>query len=275
MQFTILGGKLFSPIDLSIVGQLSVTAEEVERNIKNAGGLGLKTYRDIPPANRKLAVIGGGPSINDHIDEIRTFDGDIWAINGAFGWCQKHGIEATFFAVDPHPIVTTWAKGAKRALLETRCDPSVFDMLMADGCEVILFDIADKDQDKPQHERGITARGSTATAAPHLACRMGYWAITFYGCESSYPPGMSHAYCDEARVDQLVIEASGHDYLTAPDFYIQAHELSNMIRELPGYLTERSGGLLSALVKDQQRHIRWISENYAKGLQRMSESDAA
>lgn len=256
MKFTILGGRLFNPVELTIAGELPVSAEDVERNIKHAGGLGLKTYRDIPPAGKKLAVIGGGPSINDHIEEIRAFDGDVWAINGAWKWCDDRVIEATFLAVDPHPIVAQWAKGAKRALLETRCDPLAFETLK--DAEVILFDVDGPD--------GIAARGSTATAAPHLALRMGYGPIIFYGCESSYIPGMTHAYCDEAREDELVIEVDGHDYLTAPDYYIQAHELANMIRLAPEFMSEQSGGLLRALVANNERHIKWISENYAKGM---------
>lgn len=265
MKFTVLGGKLSPAIDLTIAGQLEVTDEAVERNLKNTGGLGLPTYREFKPAGKHLAVVGGGPSIEDHALAIRAFDGDVWAINGAWGWCKQRGIEATFVAVDPHPIVAKWAAGVKRAMLETRIDPLVFELLK--DAEVYTFDVG-------EHKGGLIARGSTATAVPQLACRIGYHSVTFFGCESCFPPGASHAYQDEDRKDLLLIEAGGEDYLTAPDFYIQAHELSNFMREVPEYLKEESGGLLRALIQNPERHIKWISEHYAQGI-RPANSEAA
>lgn len=268
MKFTLIGGRLMPPIDLSIAGVLPVSDEDVARNIRNAFTLDLPNYREMRARKPRLAVVGGGPSINSHIDELKAWDGDIWAINGAFGWCDSRGIDAVFLAVDPHPIVAKWARGARRALLETRCDPSAFDELK--DADVYLFDIGT--------EGGIAARGSTATAAPHLAIRMGYREVTFFGCESSYPPGASHAYRDEAREDQLIVEVGGVDYLTAPDFHIQAEELSNYIRQIPEFLKERSGGLLRAMLEHpnpDDRHIRWISESFAKGLTMHEQREAA
>lgn len=264
MPATILGGRLHGPISLSISGKLPVSAEVVQGNIKHAGGLGLPSYPRVAveaASPHRLAVVGGGASINNHVDALKDWPGEIWAINGALGWCRDRGIAATLFACDPDPIVLKWATGASKALLGNTCDPRVFAMLRDAGADVTLFN-ADGEKG------GIVGRGTTATVAPHLGSRMGYLeGLTFFGCESCYLPGITHAYQHEPRTDELLIECGGNEYLTAPDFYIQAIELSNLIRELPGFLAEESGGLLRAMVKDKEFHVRWVSDALAAGLQ--------
>jgi hypothetical protein len=267
VAYTIFGGRLAPPIDLTIHGRIPVAHEDIRRNVRHAAGLGLKTYRDVAPhPSRRLAVVGGGPSIEQHALALRTFDGEIWAINGAYGWCRERGIEATLFALDPHPIVAKWAKGAHKALVDVVCDPSVFETLK--DADVTVFDCGADDGQ-------ICARGATATAAPHLACRMGYHEVTFYGCECSYPAGGSHAYMHEERDEQLLVACNGEEFLTGTDFYIYAIELARFIRELPGFLKEESGGLLRAMVASPEFHIRWVSEALANGISRVGQDEAA
>jgi hypothetical protein len=264
MPATILGGTLHAPISLSIEGRLTVSVEDVQRNINNSRGLGLKTYPRVPVEAAHphwLAVVGGGISINDHVERLKGWPGEIWAINGAWRWCKERGIAATFFAMDPDPIVLKWAEGVTKALLEVSCDPAVFAHLKR--ADVTVFDAHGA-------PGGVVSRGTTATAAPHLAMR-----ITFFGCESCYPIGKTHAYQHEARTDEILVECGGNEYLTAPDFYIQALELSKYIRALPGFLEEESGGLLRAMVQNHDLHIRWVSESYARGLEKIKPATAA
>jgi hypothetical protein len=255
----ILGGRLMPAFELSIAGSLPVSDEDVARNRKNARGLGLPTYRQIQATRPRLAVIGGGPSINRKVDEIKGFDGDIWAINGAWGWCQRHGIDATFISADPHPIVGQWCQGAKRALLETHTDPHVFELLH--GADVAIFDAGEA-------PGMIRCGSSTVSCTPHLAVRMGYREVTLYGCESSYQlNAATHAFQHEQRPDELLVVCDDKEYLTAPDYYMQAVELSRYIREVPEFIKEHSGGLLRAMIATKGEHaIRWVSEGLAKGL---------
>lgn len=268
-RVTIFGGRLHPGIELSIKGQLPVSDEEVARNIKASPVE--KFYRRVPVSEAKphrLAVVGGGPSINKHVETLRNWPGDIWAINGAFGWCRDHGIDAYLFACDPHPIVERWAQGAKKAILANTVQPSVFEMLK--DADVTVFD-ADGRPD------GIVGFGFTATCAPHLGFRMGYLAgITFFGCESCYNVGGSHAYMDEGRTEEMLLEtADGDEFLTAPDYYLQANKLAEQIRDLPEYLSEESGGLLRALIANPKFHLRWVSEELGQNIKKLSAVRAA
>jgi hypothetical protein len=268
MAYTILGGRLGGPVDLSIEGQLPVPLETVCQNIEAAAARDLPGIPRLSRLGRKLVVIGGGPSISDYQDELCTLAvdpmTDVWAVNGAWIWCQDRGIDATFFAVDPHPIVLNWLQAKdgslpKRTILSVCCDPKVFDRLS--GSEIIAL---------AQGKEDLKGGSSTAGLAPHLAMLMGYSGVIFYGCESSYQMGMSHAYMHEARDEEMIIVADGCEHLTAPDFMMQAKELAAFINAFPEYLTERSGGLLRALINDLKAErpmsIKWISQGMVDGL---------
>jgi len=248
-MYTIFGGKLGCLGDLSIQGELPVSAEKCISNAESNLALGLKTYRSWQTDKTRLAVVGGGPSVIDHIQTLRDWDGDIWAINGAWDWCRNRGIETTFFACDPHPIVTQWAVGAKKAILEVSCDPEVFKLLGA--ADVYTFDA---------EKSGIAGYASTASCAPHLAIRMGYRSVKFFGCDSSYLPNNSHAYMDENRKEEMIIRCDGHDFLTAPDLYLQALGLAEYIRQVPEFISEESNGLLTAMINDPKYHVMWVSQ---------------
>ena len=274
MAYTILGGRLSGPVDLSIEGQLPVPLAVVSQNIEAAAARGLPGIPRLSCIGRQLVVVAGGPSINEHLEEIRDVAADpmtdIWAVNGAWIWCADRGIDATFFAVDPHPIVLNWLQTAggrkpERAILSVCCDPAVFDLLA--GADIMAL---------RQGAEDLRGGSSTAGLAPHLAMLMGYGGVTFYGCESSYDPGRSHAYMHEPRAEEMIVTADGCDFLTAPDFMMQAKELAAFIHAFqdhelfPGYLAERSGGLLRALVNDldagRPMHIKWISQGMLDSL---------
>lgn len=271
MAYTILGGRLSGPVDLSIKGDLPVTLAAVTQNIETAMARNLPGIPRLSCVGRRLVVIGGGPSINGHVDEILALAADplvdIWAVNGAWLWCHGHGIVATFFAIDPHPIVLNWlaAKDGtkpKRAIVSVCCDARVFDELA--GADIIAL---------AQGREELRSGSSTAGMAPHVAALMGYGALTFYGCESSYPMGMSHAYMHEPRDEELIIVADGAEHLTAPDYMMQAKEMAAFIHAIPEFLSEKSGGLLCALINDlragREMHIKWISQGMLGGLKNM------
>lgn len=266
MGYTVFGGELRPEITLTISGFVPVPADDVIRNKKSASGLGLKSYRELRAACDSLAVVGGGPSIEGRVDMLRAWPGDVWAINGAWKWCFDRGIDATFFAVDPHEIVASWADARiRRALLEIHCDPMVFEKLRA--ADVFVFE-GGKGEDL------IGGASSTATCAPHIAIRCGYRSVTFFGCESCFVDG-THAYLNEDRPERLLVECGGDAYLTVPDLYMQACELSKYIRDVDPFLREESGGLLRAMVKHDEHHVRWVSDALAKNIKQNSTARAA
>lgn len=241
---------------INFTGEPPVSHEDMLKHRQLAIARGLPFVKDAPIHDRPLAVVGGGPSIQKSVAELLRFDGEIWAINGACRWLRDQGIESTFFSVDPHPIVASWVPGAKKALLVSRSDPSVFDAL--EGADVQIFDSINDDP------KGIVGGSSTATVAFVLGWNLGFRKIVFYGCDGSYANGASHAYMDEKREDLLLVECGGKEYLTAPDFYVQSQELSAIIKKAPKHFSEKSGGLLRALVENDSHDVTKASRALCK-----------
>ena len=188
----------------------------------------LKQYPPPPKAtDDRLCVVGGGPSAERLTDEIRSY-GQIWAINGTYGWCLGRGIDATFFTIDPR-----WVRPVERGIFPDFANVSAVR----------------RSKTAYVYETEDLARGTTsATAVPHLAAMLGYRSVTFYGCEGSFE-GRTHTFKDIGG-NRLWVEANGKEFVTNAQMLMQSDELAEVIRLAPHVFKERSGGLLEAMVVD-------------------------
>lgn len=223
---------------------------QIVENRAYALSLGLPAVVPIAGIRRPpLAVVGGGPSIAKHVDTLRNWQGGVWAINGAVQWCLENGIRhPTLFTIEREPreeFYHRYAKGVRRAVLATICRPVLFDLLLANGAEIHAFEMA---------PHGPFKSGSTSVSAvPHVAFTMGHESVTLFGCESSWLADQ-HAYADEDNPAQMLVQCGPGKYLTSPQLLWQARELAPLLRGLPGFLTERSGGLLRAMAAHENEY---------------------
>lgn len=182
------------------------------------------------PHTRKLAVVGGGPMLIHDLDELRAWDGDIWAINHTADWLADQGIEATLFCMEPGK--PNWK--TRRRILASLCDPAMVtdQTCMFDTCEV--------------SPTGLPGGCSAATRAPLLALSMGYTDVSFFGCEGSFE-GADHVDRDERPTRLFVIRAGGRDYMVEPQMLIQCQELTQLFNTFGQAFKNRSHGLLEAM----------------------------
>jgi hypothetical protein len=236
-----------------------VPSADLDRNIAYSRSLNLPvvTLADLPRGS--LAVIGGAPSIRQHVDELQSFPGERWIIGTAFGWCRDHDIDGTYFCIDPLPEMAKTARGARHALLSNCCHPDLFDALLEDGCHIETFEIGG---------HSVPTGSTTATAAPYLGLMRGHDKIYFYGCDSCYTE-TTHAYQNLEEPLLLQIKLGDGEYLSSPQMILQAEELTVIMREHPGIYIDRSGGLLGAMLKhgtdwDVLKVSRALSANLEK-----------
>lgn len=256
-MYTVLGGVVAPAFKIEFRGVPPVAADDMLTQQVQTKSLGLPQInlspKHIQHKNRRLAIIGGGPSINDREDQIRNWDGDIWSIGGAYRWCFEKGIKSTFIACDPHIIVAQWAENVTDAIVTSRCHPKVFEVLAANNAKVKTFDLEGDEQ--------IVTGSSTATAIPHMSGLEGYTDVTYFGCESSFSIEKTHAYMREERAELLLILCGGEVFLTAPDFLMQAQELAFIVDLAPHAYKEESGGLLRAMINAKSEYqLLWVSE---------------
>ncbi|HWL05694.1 MAG TPA: hypothetical protein VNQ99_12295 [Xanthobacteraceae bacterium] len=196
-----------------------------------------------------VAIVGGGPSILGHVEELRSIEAEVWAINGAWRWCRENGIDAAFLSVDPLPAIARMARGAERAILSTSCHPDVFATLQNADVEAVHVGGDD----------GLLNGPTTATTAPMIAFERGHRRVLFYGCEGNFDR-MTHAYGNCRPLDDLVrVECGGKDFLTSPDMLCQVDFLAALLRSCPDIMIDRSGGLLSAAIAHEDVDVIALS----------------
>ncbi len=228
----------------------SITNEARDANAVENKKLGLPEHRGSGP----LAIVGGGNSINDHIEELKAWPGEIWAVNGTINWCLDHGIDAVFFTVDAQ-TAEVWPydlSKVRRAALSIDCAPSMFAALK--NAEVTTL---------PEPDGGPTS----ANSADLISQQAGYVGVTYFGCEGSFLD-TTHAYKASA-IEQWVIVKVGDDlFRTKPEFLEQSRIMAEVIRALPQFYSERSGGLLRAMVEHGMEYeLMEVSDALAAKLQ--------
>ena len=169
-----------------------------------------------------------------NLDELRAWDGDIWAINHTVEWLRGHGIRSTLFSVDP--VKTDYV--ADEAIMGTVCQPEVLRRIP----NLRVFDMIET------HEDGLAGGRSSAMRAAALSIQMGYLDVSFFGCEGSFEAS-DHVDRDEVRDHQLIIRAGGCDYKTRPDFLVYCEEFVQLFATFPDIYHNRSGGLLKAMIE--------------------------
>mgnify|MGYP003394737530 CR=1 FL=1 len=232
-----------------------VPIKRTEYNIgrcKELGLPGLSVKSDRPP----LAVVGGGPSVADFVDELRAFKGDIWTSGSAFPYVTSLGIESTFFTIDQSPQLAIDGKGAKKAILATCCDPSVFKELATAHIEV--FDLRSSG---PEANHNAT----TITAAPRISIDMGYRDITFYGCDSSFREG-SHAYDTDEIGDMVKVVCCGKEFITRPSFMMQGEFMAEIFRMAPNVFKLRGDGLMEKMIINPECDVTHAAPHLAEQL---------
>lgn len=188
-----------------------------------------------------MAVCGGGPSLESHLEELRSWPGDIWAINQTADYLLSHGIDCTLFTVDALIKSTS----ATKRLVSSNCDPALFG-----GAQ--CFGLIEFEKD------GVPGGSTSAGRTPALALRLGYPGVVYFGCDSSFVT-QSHIDRDERLPHALIVRADGADYLTHPELCMQAECLSEVLREFPGVFQSKSGGLLDAMTNDPQWSVVGVS----------------
>jgi hypothetical protein len=229
----------------------NVSETERQANAVVISALGLPKHKGAGP----LAIVGGGPSIRDHADELRNWDGTVWAINGAINWCLDQGIDAWFYTADSSPP-KNWIydlSRIKKAVLAPDISPEMMAYFQGLGAKIELTS-------------PLQSGPTSANAADFLSVEAGYSHITYFGCEGSFEPKSTHAFDSFEIEDWLVVDVGGEHFRTKAEFISQSIMLSNILRTFPETFSEKSGGLLAAMVKHGTEHdVYMVSKTlYAK-----------
>lgn len=216
------------------VTRTPVPEARLAENVAHARTLGLPYVADRARGRGPLNVIGRGPSVARHVEELRGREN--WACGTAWGWCRDNGIDAMLIMSDAQARMADpeYVSGVKRAIVAEHCDPAVFAALK--GAEVHLFDFK-------RDGAGTTAVSMAILSAPVV----GHFQVNLFGCDGCYAE-TTHVNEDIPQANMITLRCNGQIFRTNPQMINQSKELAELISGMPDYVTDRSGGLLAAMV---------------------------
>lgn len=231
-----------------------VASEGCEANLKSSLARGLSR---VTPLRDPLAIVGSGPSLSEHLDELRSWPGTLWAVNGAYDYLLDQGIVPQgFVGVDPLPGLAEYVRKAhdhSTFYMSGLCDPAVFDALKTKNV-VLWF----PEQTGIKFPAGLwmTGGGTTAlTRAPFLAHMLGFRDLTMFGADSSFKDDDRYCYKhgtygedSKAPINKVMINGEG-PFLTEIGLLKQVSQFGVLIQIFDGRLKFKCGGLLDAFLR--------------------------
>lgn len=228
--------------------------------------------------DRHAVLVGGGPSLKNHLAEIKRRQDDpnskqdIVALNGAAKFLLQNDVVPDYLLmVDPRErnldFVQCVRLGermpvARAFLIAAQCHPKVFDELA--GGDVMTFLMYLPEIDARKHEllpkgtrctpvMGPTSAGLTAMSVMVAA---GYRSLHLYGYDSSDEEGAAHAYAQDlsdAESKRLAVYRLGKTYSCSYAMYEQADtfpEFARMIADFGATITVHGTGLLPDIARE-------------------------
>lgn len=194
----------------STVGNITtvsaVSREQIVNNLKYSASLKYKNICDtkfysVNKENSPIALVGGGPSLKSNLDELRNFNGFIWACGSVHDYLLKNNIAPHACVVcDPDPIAANYLNKASGSIIyyiASQCDPAVFNKLKANA--VVLWHCYNNNrEDIEANFPGFKAFGGGCTVglrALTLAFAMNFTNIHLFGFDSCLSEdGEHHSY---------------------------------------------------------------------------------
>jgi hypothetical protein len=199
-------------------GAANVTAEYLMDNWR------LACKRDIPwvslvrkPRKEQLCIVGGGPSLIDKLDGLKTRKTNgakIWCLNNAWRVLARNGIRFdAIIVMDARPENVEFVKDGPDCeyLIAATCHPAVFDAL--EGRRVTLWhphqgNEGEQECMEAERKEGmlLPGGGTVGLRSLFLAHALGYRKMHLYGWDSSYREGQHHAYAQSLNDGEKTME---------------------------------------------------------------------
>lgn len=266
------GGKnmnLIEGFESKLNTEMATMIAQAEQNML----IDLPLFVEIPEHEGVALIVGGAPSLQDELKNLRTHKvrgGVIFALNGTHDWLIERGIIPDFhvlldarqenvqFVRKPHKDVTY--------LVAAQCHPDIFKALQGYNVTVwaACFETPEQEQEFcAKFNKPICMVGGGATVglkAMNLAYLWGFRNIRLYGMDSSYQGAENHAYRQALndKESRMEIHAAGRDFVCAPWMAKQATEFQRQYRQLVGL------GCKVKVLGDGL--IPWIYQQLSKGV---------
>lgn len=202
-----LDGSAFYP--LMKVNTVTATAfDDILANVKSNIKRGLPRLHQLPEFHKlkglakKIALVGGGPSLKYYLDDIRQYR-TIFACGSVNDYLMSNNIIPTYSAIcDPDPLSINYFQKLDtetKYLIASGCDGKIFDHLK--DHQVVLWHCHSDDFKPDEIEPNYQAVGGGCTIGLRAICIamiLGYNNLHFFGFDSCLGENeASHSYLTE------------------------------------------------------------------------------
>lgn len=241
---------------------------QVERNLR-AG------WKQVVPRDRQgreLVVLCGGPSMNDHVDEIRALRAEgcgLVTVNGAYHWALERGMEPSAqIVLDAREFNARFTKPVTpytKYLVASQVHPATLDGLPHERTELWHSGISAENEALARELGGghffpIPGGSTVVLRAIPLLRMLGFARLHLFGFDSCVRADAHHAYAQaENDGEPLVpVEVRGKVFMASPWMLNQAEEF----KALAGFMGDEielavyGDGLIAAMIAAGAEHAK-------------------
>jgi hypothetical protein len=234
--------------ELVKVGTLNVPEELVRENVRKNIARGFAQAQPHETNDFDVILLGGGPSLNKHVEEIRALREDgakLVCLNGSHDWALEHGLKPSAqIVVDARAFNARFTRRPQpecRYMIASQCDPSVFDGIPPE--QVLLWhttaetvrDVLDEQYTDKEAWWGIPGGSTVLLRAIPLMRMLGFRRFHLFGCDSCLSEDEAHhAYAQPENDEPFVmpVTCAGRVFHCHPWMASQAEEFQQLIRVL-------------------------------------------
>jgi len=250
---------------------MNVSYAKVLENVRiNSAREDVQWFVGDQPHKETLVIVGGAPSLKEQIRAIRDQrlrGSKILALNNACAFLNANNIVPDYLMIcdaREENVVFTRAE-AKRYILASQCDPSLFDALKGKDVHMPHLWVCDEMRDilAPYDETQpicLIGGGSTVgLRAISLGIISGYRTIHLYGMDSCFSQSQHHAYeqtlNDADQALEVYLPALKKHYVVSPWMARQAAEFRDIVWQHAKDSGTRIIAHGKGLIPDMARHL--------------------
>lgn len=233
------------PLRLPVIVMCNTADEQLAANVKhNSARPELQWIKAEDPHDRAAILVGGGPSVEDNLEEIANLakgpDTVVFAMNAASQYLRKHGIEVDYqvMADAKEESTTLVDKDAKGHLFASQVNPATMEAV--DNPIIWHLEIGEVEKFMPVErvKRGgyalIGGGAAVGNSGLCVAYAMGFRELRVFGYDSCHRGEKSHAYDQPMNwaMPCVTVEWAGKEYYTSVSMKAQAEKFQITAQEL-------------------------------------------
>ena len=199
---------------LTVITKMYSTPEHILENLRTNMKRDTIRFMELPgllfARNEPIALVGGGPSLKEHLDEIRAFR-HVMACGSVHDYLVDEGVPFNFhLAVDPQVDAVEWISKPQKEtsyLLASQCHPNLFDKL--DGHKIAMWHLKGQVEPEDEHiykgEPQINWGPMAGNHSIQMSLYLGFQELHFFGMDASHRDGENHAY-DVGKYHQEAVD---------------------------------------------------------------------